>query len=84
MFIHDSPVSGQPLGAWWPNIGWPRYAINCALRGVLSGAALRARAALTTTSNGDFTLLRNARCEKNSGEVMIERSTSRMSPSVFR
>ena len=84
VFIHDSPVSGQPLGAWCPKIGSPRYAIICAVRGVLSGAALRARIALTTTSKGDFTLLRNACCEKNSGDVMIERRTSRISPSVLR
>jgi hypothetical protein len=51
---------------------------------VLSGSAFSARIALTTTSNGDFTLLRNACCEKNSGDVMIARSTSRMSPSVLR
>src|SRR5439155_6270926 len=84
VFIQDSPVSGQPLGAWCPKIGCPRYAITCAVRGELSGGALSARIALTTTSNGDFTLLRNACCEKNSGDVMIERTTSRMSPSVLR
>jgi len=40
-----------------------RYAIICAVRGVLSGAAFIARIALTTTSNGDFTFERNACCE---------------------
>ena len=56
--------------------------MSCAVRGVVSGSALIARSALTTTSNGDLTLLRYAAAEKNSGDVTIVRTTSRMSPSV--
>ena len=82
MFIHGSEVSGHPLGAWWPKIGWPSRETSCAVRGVGSGGASSARIVLTTTSNGDFTLARNAAREKNSGEVTMVRTTSRMSPSV--
>ena len=35
-------------------------------------------------ADGDFTLARNAACEKTSGDVTIVRTTSRMSPSVRR
>jgi len=53
-------VSASRLGAWCPKIGLTKYAITCAVRGVLSGAALRRALRLTTTSNGDFTLLRKS------------------------
>ena len=56
--------------------------MSAAVRGVVSGCAPNARAALTTSSNGDFTFARYALSEKNSGEVRIVRSVSRRSPSV--
>jgi hypothetical protein len=46
----------------------------------MSGAAFIARSALTTSSKGDFTLARYAADAKNSCEVTMVRTTSRMSP----
>ena len=83
MFIHASPRSGQPSGVWWPKIGWPSRATSCAVRGVVSGCASTARSADATTSNGVFTLARYAARLKNSGDVTMQRTVSRMSPSVF-
>ena len=57
-------------------------ATSCAVRGVVSGCASSARSALATTSNGDLHLARIRRAAKNSGDVTIVRTTSRMSPSV--
>ena len=47
-------------------------------------SAPEARTALTTNSSGVFTLPRGWPAAKNSGEVTIVVTTSRMSPSVFR
>ena len=64
------------------NSGWPKRATTCAVRGVVSGVAFSARNALTTSSNGDFTFARYASAAKNSGDVTIVRTVSRMSPLV--
>lgn len=82
VLIHASARSGQPSGVARPKISWPRPVTSLSVRPVVSGGASRMRAVLTTSSKGDFTLALYALLEKNSGEVTMTRSVSRMSPSV--
>src|SRR2546422_8480971 len=77
VFTQASCFSGYPSGATWRYSGSPSRAASCASRGLVSGSAPTARAALTTNSSGVLTLPPSVPGAQKSGDVKIARSTWR-------